>query len=202
MQHINLCSQLDRVVEPPFSARQQLWFVAAVFVVMLCAYLLITASVSSGVKELNDLHGQQQSLAAQVDSLKAKKQQLQQDKGLQQEIAQLKKDIQFRRQLLATVDPEATRGQNFSEHLVGLARQHVDGLWFTEIQLQEGGQQLALLGRTRQAEYLPRYLQKLTAEDVFSGHQFRVLRMNVLEDRTDLLDFELRSNESGEVRER
>ena len=83
----------------------------------------------------------------------------------------------------------------FADHLQGLARQQIDGMWFTEIQLQNGGQQLALIGQTRRPEYVPRYVQKLTAEDIFIGHQFRVFRMSVPADKKNIFEFELRSKE-------
>jgi hypothetical protein len=68
-------------------------------------------------------------------------------------------------------------------------------MWFTTIQLQDGGRQLALYGRTTQAELLPRYLRSLQAEEIFLGHSFKVFRMKVPEDRVDLLDFELRAGD-------
>lgn len=199
MQHLNLCSQLDRTVEPPFSARQQLWAVASTTVLMLLIYVVLVIGSGSYEDELKTLTQRQNSMSQELDQLKARKAQLQKDRTLDNEIIALKNDLKFRRQLLASIDPESSDvGSGFAKHLGGLARQHVDGLWFTQIQLTEGGQQLALLGSTRQPEYVPQYLQKLSSEEVFAGHQFRVLRMSITADRTDILNFELRAYEVTE----
>ena len=57
---------------------------------------------------------------------------------------------------------------------------------------------MALLGQTKQPEYVPQYLQKLSREAVFAGHHFRVLRMHVPSERRDLHSFELRAKEVGQ----
>ncbi len=198
MQHLNLYSQLARAVEPPFSARQQLWAMAAVVVVMVVMYSVLLVGERSLQEELEQLQQQQQSISVTLDELKARKARLEKDETLNNEIAMLRSDIKFRRQLLATIDPNTKVMENgFADHLGGLARQQIEGMWFTEIQLLEGGQQLALIGRTLAPEYVPRFLQKLATEEIFEGHQFRVFRMNIPAEQKHLLDFELRANEVG-----
>ena len=194
-QHVNLCSQLDRVVEPPFSARQQVLLTAAVAFLMICIAALMWRANDELSTELAQLQTQQQQLAATLDGLRAEKAKRERETNVKDELTLLTEDIYFRRQLLASIDPSDSGGQTFAEYLQGLARQHVDGLWFTDIHLLEGGQQLSLVGSTREPEYLPRYLQKLNAEKVFAGHQFRVFRMKAVDDGQDLLDFEVRAFE-------
>lgn len=194
MQHINLVSQLDRYVEPTLSARQQQRLLAAVVVLMLLIYGAMLV-VSSGLDDqLKQARSQQQLATAELTKRQAEKQRLQQDPELDNDIASLERGVAFRRQMLASIDPEqAGGGQNFAEHLAGLARQHIDGLWFTRIQLQNNGQQLVLQGKTKQPEYVPQLLQNLAAEPVFAGQQFKVLRMSVPEQWQGALDFEVRS---------
>ncbi len=195
MQHINLVSQLGRTVRPQFAALHQFWLLVFVIALMLCLSAVTWFGNRSAAEELSILKAQDQESAAQLALLSAKIVRLQKDSDLKSQIEILQEDIVFRRQLLASVDPKEDIARNFSEHLTGLARQHVDGMWFTTIQLQKGGHQLALLGRTQHAELVPRYLQRLRAEKIFSGHNFKVFRMVVPEDRTDLLDFELRAGD-------
>lgn len=201
MQHLNLYSELDRVVEPPFSGRQQLWIVCAVFVVMMLAYGVLLIGSQLMESELAELAARQQTMTEQLDTLKAKKYKLERENNLDGEIASLQNDIQFRRQLLASIDPPNSEQveAGFASHLEGLARQNIDGMWLTEIQLQQGGQQLALMGRTRAPEFVPRYLQNLATETIFSGRQFRVFKMNIPEGENNLLDFELRATESSDA---
>lgn len=198
MQHLNLYDQIDRYVEPQFSARQQLRLVCWAVAILAVIYGGLALSTGGKSSELNKLQGQLKAVSAQVDQLKAKKAQLENDPELDRAIAALESEVQFRKKLLSNVMPGGSDGGNgFAPHLSGLARQHIDGMWFTEIQLHSGGQQLALLGQTKVAEYVPQYLQKLSSEPVFEGHRFKVLRMHLPEDQKRLLNFELRAKEVG-----
>jgi hypothetical protein len=195
-QHINLCSQLDRVVEPPFSARQQVALLIVAVVVMLGLYGFMLWSNSNLSNELKMVEAAQQKNTDELAALQAEKVKQLRDTSIESELAALVEDISFRRQLLASIKPDVSVGQNFTAHLEGLARQHIDGMWFTGIHLFDGGEQLSLAGTTVKPEYLPRYMQKLKAEDVFSGHQFRVFQMVASEERSDTLNFEVRATEA------
>ena len=198
MQHLNLYWQLERTVEPPFSSRQMMWAIAACVSVMVVIYGALLVSKTLQQRELTTLQQQQKTIASQLSALAKRKAKLERDDTLEREISRLQNDIKFRRQLLNSVDPgSAALHSSFADHLTSLARQHIDGMWFTEIQLLDGGQKLALLGRTRAPEYVPQYLQKLAGEDIFDGHRFRVLRMSIPAEQKQLLDFELRANDIG-----
>lgn len=198
MQHLNLYSQLDKQVEPLLSARQQAHYLGMVAVLMVVICVLLWFSGSRLDNQLQSVSAEQTAISEQLAAAKAKKARLENNPQLDQSIASLEREVNFRRRLLDTIAPQgASPGKGFAEHLSGLARQHIDGLWFTEIQLQDGGHQMALLGQTRQPEYVPQYLQKLADEEVFAGHRFRVLRMHVPDERRDLHNFELRAKEVG-----
>lgn len=198
MQHLNLYSQLEQRVELLLSARQQAQWLGAIAALMILICLLLWFSLSRQEGQLATLNAEQNQISEQLAAAKAKKARLENNPELDQSIAALEREVSFRRRLLNTIEPQGESVSNgFAEHLAGLARQHIDGLWFTEIQLQQGGQQMALLGQTRQPEYVPQYLQKLSGEEVFAGHRFRVLRMHVPKERRDLHNFELRAKEVG-----
>ena len=202
MQHLNFCSQLEKVVEPPLSARQQLTYLIALVVVMLLVYTGLSISSSSLQKEREQLSREQTTLANSVAGLQARKAKLERESTVERDITILKNEIIFRRKLLANIDPNSTVLESgFADHLAGLARQTINGMWFTEIQLHEGGQQLALLGKTNKPEFVPQYLQKLVRESVFSGHEFRVFRLSMPEDSSRLLEFELRAREEAPLEE-
>jgi hypothetical protein len=201
VQHLNLYNQLDLTVEPPFSARQLSWILSGVFILTLCIYGILKFSIAPLQETQASLKQQQTTIDEQLDILERRKAKLEQDDSLEKQIAVLADDIKFRRQLLASIDPNtdpksAAIEKGFASHLEGLARQSISGMWFTEIQLLDSGRQLALLGRTRAPEYVPRFLQKLMTEDVFSGQQFKIFRMSIPEDESNVMAFELRSAET------
>lgn len=195
-QHINFCSQLDRVVEPPFSARQQAILLGLVAIVMLGIYGFMSWNNNDLESELAGMQAAHQKGTDELTVLQAEKAKQLRETSVKSELTILTENISFRRELLANIDPDATTGQNFAAHLEGLARQHIDGMWFTDIHLVDGGEKLSLAGTTVKPEYLPRYIQNLTAENIFSGHQFRVFRMKASEERNDVLDFEVRASEA------
>ena len=196
MQHLNFYDQLDRVVKPLFPARQQALSIAIIVVVMLVAYAALLGNKVVISNELDELQQQQQIVASELEQLQAKKTQLERDSNLDAEISRLQNSLKFRRRLLASIDPiDQLAESGFSVHLQGLARQHIEGMWFTDIQLQTGGRQLVLMGKTQAPEYVPRYVQNLSREMVFAGHQFRVFRLTAVENSNGLINFELRAKE-------
>ncbi len=68
-------------------------------------------------------------------------------------------------------------GEGFSGYFVAFARQHIAGVWITDVTLARAGRDLILKGQATAAHLVPSYLEKLSVEPLLSG--------------TDLSDFEL-----------
>jgi len=84
--------------------------------------------------------------------------------------------------------------KGFAEQFTGLARQHVEGLWITALDIHAGGEKLNLQGSTFSPEYVPRYLQKLSKENSFKGVEFKTFLM--LRDKgSRRIDFDIRSTQ-------
>lgn len=198
MQHINFFSQLERAVEPPFSARQQVVLLGSLFVILLFIYGVFQWQQSSLFAEFEVLKAEQLKVSNSLKSLTARKKALENNSELIAEISNLESAVKFRRQLMASINPKDQQGESgFSIHLNGLARQQLEGLWFTEISLTDRGEKMALSGYSRKPEYLPRYIQRLSAESVFEGQQFSVLRMHDDEKYRNTMRFEVRTNEKA-----
>lgn len=199
MQQVNLYLQLERAVEPPFSAKQQAMALAAAAAVMLFIYVVLMVLVSLQADSVSVLRAEQGQLSRSLGELQAKKQALEDNQPLFKEIASLEAEVKFRRQLLHSVNPEdKPDGNGFAPYLQGLGRQAIDGMWFTRIHLTNSGREMALTGRTNKAELLPRYLQKLARETIFDGQQFSVLRI-ASPDKPGPLIFSVRAKQKGEI---
>lgn len=84
------------------------------------------------------------------------------------------------------------RSIGFVSPLQALAEQHPpSGLWLTAINLDAGGSQLRLRGRSQNQELLPEYLQRLGQSAVFKGREFA--RFDVQRGDDQLLQFDLSS---------
>ena len=92
------------------------------------------------------------------------------------------------------------RREGFAAYFSGLARNTLDGLWFQNVVLSSGGEEMFLKGRTIEPELVPRLLQTLATEQVFAGRTFRKVSFERLETESGaLIDFELRSAQLTEV---
>lgn len=102
--------------------------------------------------------------------------------------------------LIAVSKHASTTADGFSEFFGGLARNTVDGLWFSNVGLMAGGREVLLKGQTTQASLVPRLLQTLAAERAFAGRTFRKVSFERNESEGDaLVEFELRSANASEV---
>lgn len=89
--------------------------------------------------------------------------------------------------------------EGFIEHISGLARQRIDGLWLTKIRIASGGTNIALDGITSKPSLLPKYLQRLSSEKVFVGTEFQSLLMSRDEKKKQWLSFSLQNKKVDEV---
>ncbi|MDX1588774.1 MAG: PilN domain-containing protein [Oleiphilaceae bacterium] len=93
--------------------------------------------------------------------------------GLQEQVAQLERQVRQRRDLLSRTEQLTGGGEKgFSPYLRSLARQSDSGLWLTRIRVDLRSDQLRLQGRTKSGDQIPRYLNRLKQEPLFSGHGF------------------------------
>ena len=83
--------------------------------------------------------------------------------------------------------------KGFIEHVSGLARQRIDGLWLTKIRIASGGTDISLNGTTSKPSLLPKFLQRLSSEKAFSGTEFQSLLMARQEKKKKLLNFSLQN---------
>jgi len=68
-------------------------------------------------------------------------------------------------------------GGGFSAYLEGLARQRLDGVWLTGVDVADGGANVGLHGSTLEPDLVPRFLQRLSEEAAFSGKEFKTFKM-------------------------
>jgi len=92
---------------------------------------------------------------------------------LEQEVERLAAELERKRRLAdAIAGGELGDRRGFARYLEGLARQHVEGTWLTEVRIADGGRALALGGRALAAPLVPAYVQRLAGEEVFAGRAF------------------------------
>ncbi len=89
---------------------------------------------------------------------------------LDQDLRSIEAAIALRQSLLRELGTGGSAGSaGYSEYLRAFARQTVQGLWLTSIQVAEGGGQLTMSGRALQADLVPVLIGRLKQEAVLRG---------------------------------
>jgi hypothetical protein len=98
------------------------------------------------------------------------------DAQLDQDLKSIEAAIALRQALLREVGAGGLAGPSgYSEYLRAFARQTVQGLWLTSIQIAEGGGQLTMSGRALQADLVPVLIGRLKQESVLRGRPLEAL---------------------------
>lgn len=181
---------------------------SAAMTLQLSAIILIVFSVVAGYSSIQ----LQQRKQALQEHQQLQKQAMADLQKIQQELSLRKKDFVLSKRLADKTrelgnkqkvlgilsQDEFGNTKGFVEHITGLARQRVEGLWLTRLRIAEGGTDIALHGTTSKSSLLPRYLQKLSAEKIFSGTEFKSLVMVRQKKKPQWLDFSLQNKRVDE----
>jgi hypothetical protein len=92
------------------------------------------------------------------------------------ELARLEEQVRARRGLLTGIQG----GAGFSPYLTALARQTMQGVWLTGMEI--GPNDLVLKGRVLQSELVPLYIERLNREPLFKGRVVSELRLAAKDD--------------------
>ncbi len=192
MQQINLYQSCLKKEKTQLSSRRLLIAMALVSGLMLGLSLIYALQVGQREAELETAGAEQAAKMAQLETLQAQLQARRKDAQLQARVDALVLEISNRQKVMKVLGEQRFGNiEGFTRHVSGLARQRIDGLWFTEVRISHGGQTLGLKGQALKAELLPRYLQRLSTEVIFSGKAFEMLSMSRNQDRPGRMDFEL-----------
>jgi len=188
MQQINLYQPILRKQEKVFSAKTLLQgnLLVLAGLMLLSAYTLFQTRQLQ--QQLDEAIQQRSDRQQQLSTLRLQYPERLKDQTLQQQIEQLRGQLQNSQKLLAAVENyEDNPTQGFSAHLAGLARQDLRSLWLTRI-VMRGQRQLALEGSALSAQDVPVLIQRLGREPVFSGTEFQRVEIHRNEE-TGQVDF-------------
>ena len=201
-QQVNLYQPILRREKKVFSATTMLQTLALIAALMLLMYAFSHWQLQQLEQENAQLQAQQRDLTAQVTALSRDLQARPESRELRTEADALLRELDLKRDLFDLMRNRATaRTDGFSESFAGLARQHVDGLWLTGVELRNSEvRHVALRGMTSRAELVPQLVKQLGAEPAFQGLRFRHLRVFQPEGRDsgDVLEFELTTEPHNE----
>lgn len=173
-----------------FSAGAMVW-VGLITTIALGAIYLVQQREQKMLEEnLNVLKRQETKRLAQVEDLAKRFPAREKSRQLARKIELLEMQRNGKLAVLEELTGESLGNrEGFSLYLEGLGRQHIPNLWLTEIVIGNGGASLTLNGSTLEAVQVPQYLQRLSAEQAYSGKEFRSLSLSRPDKEPLKLDF-------------
>ncbi len=192
MQQVNFYRASLQKNNARSSAQKLLLAMGVVSGGLLILSLIYVFQIMQLEDSLGIAQAEQNTKMAQLEALQVKIQARRKDAQLQAEVDALMMDVANRQKVMKVLGQQQFGNiEGFVEHVSGLARQRINGLWLSEVRISQGGQSLGLKGQTLKAELLPRYLQRLSSETVFTGKAFRTLLMVRDQEQPEQLVFEL-----------
>jgi cell division protein FtsB len=193
-QQVNLLAPMFRKQRTLFSGQVTLAIVAIVTVALALIYVAAAWRGAALAKEQVRLEAQRDTATQRLNELAAQFQGRGSSATLEAEIAALTQERDRKAQALAALSrSELANTTGFSPQFLGLARQRLNGLWLTHVEVVAGGRQISLDGVTLSEELIPRYLKKLGAEEVFAGTEFGHARLQRVNEDGNQIQFQLRT---------
>lgn len=176
-QQINLYNPLLLKQRKIFSAKTMAQSLGLITLGLVAVYGYARFQVASLQTETEHAVQRQEKLQARLTRLS-------QELGPRQKSAALEADIkraESELQALAEVQAALKQGgavsaSGFSPYFKALARQMVEGVWLTGIEVS--GSEMMIGGRTLKPGAVPDYIQRLSSESVMQGRKFAMLEMH------------------------
>lgn len=185
-QQINLYHPIFRKQEKKFSAKAMFQAGAAVVGGIVIMYAYSAWQLGSLRQHSAQIDREMTAATKQIEQMGKQLAARKADSALLTEIKRLEALVDASQRLRAILQRERFGNTvGFSEHLIAFARQHVAGVWLTGVSIQGGGVDLTVEGRASDPELLPKYLQKLSAENSLSGTRFQTFVMNRPDEKPD-----------------
>lgn len=193
-QQINLYQPILRREQKVFSAVTMLQFLGALAIVMLAMFAFSRWQLAQLEAEHARLVTQERELIAQVTQLTNGHQEKPESRELRRQAEMAQREIVLKTRLLKLMESQPVHSAGFADAFAGLARQRVDGLWLTGVEIERSGESrdVFLRGRAARAELVPQFVQLLSREPAFAGLRFQHMRLAQPKDGSgDALAFEL-----------
>ena len=199
-QQVNLYQNELRKQELKYSAAM----LTQISLILLIVFSIIAGFLYFQLQQQQSLlaeHQQKQKTAmADLQKIQAELSKRKKDSSLSKRVLDTTKELANKQKVLGILSQdEFGNTKGFVEHVTGLARQRIDGLWLTSLRIASGGTDVSLHGLTSKPSLLPKYLQRLSAEKAFAGTEFQSLLMARQEKKKQWMNFSLQNKKTDSV---
>ena len=177
-QQINLLDTRFRAHKPHFSALTMALAVAAVALLALLMQVLFSQQNRSLQATLSQTDRRAAELRDQTVRFARDLGEQGRSTTLADEIARVEEQLRLRRGLMEGMQGGTGRNlEGFSPYLTALARQTLNGVWLTGVEIDGRSGDLVLKGRVVDGDLVPAYLRRLDQEPLFRGRSVHELRL-------------------------
>lgn len=189
-QQINLYQErfhIKRVVLPANEVYG--WLGLGLVLLILVSVFLEVAKVQMQRAQA-DLQHRQQMMTIDNEKLKNSIDTHQVDPQLQEAVADANRKLMARRRVLEWVKRSQSEERVlFSDVLEGLGRRHINGLWLSNVSIDEKGDSMQLMGNALNPKLIPELLAALKQEKAFAGTEFRKIRIEEEKPQSTIMQF-------------
>lgn len=176
-QQVNLYQPIFRKQKRKFSAMAMLQATVLMVAGVGLMYGYTQWQVRQMRAEVAQMDKQLGGLTKKLDDITRQFGERLQSKELQARLTEVQIRIEGKQQLRELLSGAEFNTQGFSDYFVAFARQHQAGVWLTGLDITGAAEQLTLKGRSVNPELVPRYLQRLSNEQLLKGIEFRTFQM-------------------------
>jgi len=182
-QQINFYQAQFRSEEQIFSATTLLKAVAAVVLAMLLTYAFAAQKVSSIESESQIVARQETAAVERLVTIRPIIANVGGEMTWSERLDDAMRSLEEKQLVLSLLQgPTLGDTKGFSRYFRSLARQNMDGLWLTHINLSALGDRTRLEGKALRGELVPVYLQNLADEPPFAEQRFNQFQINGAEE--------------------
>ena len=200
-QQINLLDARFRKQKTQFSAAALVLALASLLVVAIALQWLLALQNRALQATLAETDRRVVALRDQMVRLSTEFSAQGRSNALGDQIARVEEQLRARRELLAGMRSGGGEVEAFSPYLFALARQTMNGVWLTSVEIGGKSGELVLKGRVLDSDLVPAYIGRLSKEQPFAGRTVSELRMAASKGAARYVEFSL-SMPLGEADER
>lgn len=177
-QQINLYQPIFRKERRKFSATAMLQAIVLMLLGVGAMYGYTRWQVQQLRTEVMQTDKQLAGLTKKLDDISRQFGERLQSKDIQARIVDIQNQVNEKQRLKETLSGAQFNTQGFSDYFIAFARQHIQGVWLTGLDITGAADVLTIRGRSTNPELVPRYLQRLSTEQRLSGIEFRTFEMS------------------------
>lgn len=180
-QQINLFNPIFLRQKKYFSMVTILQMLALVLVGMLSFYAYAAFQAKRLSADVDEVGVRLEAEKARLAKVTAELGPREKNQDLEAQVKNLEKQLKSREDILGVQSGIAAgKGRGFSDYLLALSRQSVNGVWLTSISVGgEGGGKMVIDGRALRPDLVPDYIKRLSKENAMRGQNFSTLNMRL-----------------------